>query len=189
MSSVVQQVCLSLHSLVFCFVIFATFNSVKPFLSGCVFLHACSPQCQNRAKVQWLSVRTHKTRILCWDASQLSIEARRQREATSWISTSPRTNWAFVERVLRHPISSNFKANLLTSSRNRIFQHMFLLQKGDTALHISVRSRYAGLCEVLLRDQKNSRLLYKPNKSGDTPYSIDRANKQSVLSPIFGNRK
>lgn len=62
-------------------------------------------------------------------------------------------------------------------------------QKGDTALHISVRSRYSGLCEVLLRDQKNSRLLYKPNKAGDTPYSIDRAHKQSVLSPIFGNSK
>ncbi|XP_065058902.1 kinase D-interacting substrate of 220 kDa B-like isoform X2 [Rhopilema esculentum] len=61
-------------------------------------------------------------------------------------------------------------------------------KKGDTALHISVRLKYAGLCEVLLRDQKNSRLLYKPNKAGDTPYSIDRANKQSVLSPIFGNR-
>ena len=63
------------------------------------------------------------------------------------------------------------------------------MQKGDLALHIAVRSRYAGLCEVLLRDQRNLRLLHRQNKAGETPYSIDRANKQSVLSPIFGNRK
>jgi len=61
-------------------------------------------------------------------------------------------------------------------------------KKGDSALHIAVRSRYAGLCEVILRDPRNSRLLHKQNKAGETPYSIDRANKQSVLSPIFGNR-
>ena len=61
-------------------------------------------------------------------------------------------------------------------------------QKGDSALHIAVRSRYAGLCEVILRDPRNSRLLHKQNKAGETPYSIDRANKQSVLSQIFGNR-
>ncbi len=66
---------------------------------------------------------------------------------------------------------------------------VFFIQKGDTALHIAVRSRYAGLCEALLKDQKNSRLLYKPNKAGETPYNIDRASKSSVLSAVFGNSK
>eukprot|EP00794_Sanderia_malayensis_P007196 gene7196-8002_t len=62
-------------------------------------------------------------------------------------------------------------------------------RKGDTALHIAVRSRYVGLCEVLLKDQKNSRLLYKPNKAGETPYSIDKSSKHSVLSAVYGNSK
>ncbi|XP_066918421.1 kinase D-interacting substrate of 220 kDa B-like isoform X4 [Clytia hemisphaerica] len=58
-------------------------------------------------------------------------------------------------------------------------------KKGDTPLHIAIRNRFAGLCEALLNDQKNSKILHQPNKAGETPYSIDLQNKPSILPGFF----
>ncbi|XP_078369794.1 kinase D-interacting substrate of 220 kDa B-like isoform X5 [Oculina patagonica] len=59
-------------------------------------------------------------------------------------------------------------------------------KRGDTAVHIAVRGRYRRICELLLRNPKDARLLYRPNKAGETPYNIDRQHKHSLLTQIFG---
>jgi ankyrin repeat protein len=64
---------------------------------------------------------------------------------------------------------------------------LIILQKGDTALHISLRARSKRITELLLRNPRNSRLLYRPNKSGETPYSIDAYHQKGILTQIHGH--
>ncbi|XP_054909252.1 kinase D-interacting substrate of 220 kDa B isoform X3 [Poeciliopsis prolifica] len=59
-------------------------------------------------------------------------------------------------------------------------------RKGDTALHIAIRGRSRKLAELLLRNPKDGRLLYRPNKAGETPYNIDCSHQKSILTQIFG---
>ncbi|XP_017311813.1 kinase D-interacting substrate of 220 kDa B isoform X1 [Ictalurus punctatus] len=61
-------------------------------------------------------------------------------------------------------------------------------KKGDTPLHIAIRGRSRRLAELLLRNPKDGRLLYKPNKAGETPYNIDCTHQKSILTQIFGAR-
>lgn len=61
-----------------------------------------------------------------------------------------------------------------------------VLQKGDTPLHIAIRGRSRKLAELLLRNPKDGRLLYRPNKAGETPYNIDCSHQKSILTQIFG---
>uniref|UniRef100_A0A8C5KLB9 Kinase D-interacting substrate of 220 kDa n=1 Tax=Jaculus jaculus TaxID=51337 RepID=A0A8C5KLB9_JACJA len=63
-----------------------------------------------------------------------------------------------------------------------------ILQKGDTPLHIAIRGRSRKLAELLLRNPKDGRLLYRPNKAGETPYNIDCSHQKSILTQIFGAR-
>ena len=62
------------------------------------------------------------------------------------------------------------------------------MQKGDTPLHIAIRGRSRKLAELLLRNPKDGRLLYRPNKAGETPYNIDCSHQKSILTQIFGAR-
>lgn len=62
------------------------------------------------------------------------------------------------------------------------------LQKGDTPLHIAIRGRSRRLAELLLRNPKDGRLLYRPNKAGETPYNVDCSHQKSILTQIFGAR-
>ncbi|CAN8024670.1 unnamed protein product [Ixodes persulcatus] len=62
-------------------------------------------------------------------------------------------------------------------------------KRGDTALHIAMRARSKGIVEILLRNPKNSQLLYRPNRSNETPYNIDTSNQKSILAQIFGARR
>lgn len=64
-----------------------------------------------------------------------------------------------------------------------------ILQKGDTPLHIAIRGRSRKLAELLLRNPKDGRLLYRPNKAGETPYNIDCSHQKSILTQIFGASK
>ena len=64
-----------------------------------------------------------------------------------------------------------------------------VLQKGDTPLHIAIRGRSRKLAELLLRNPKDGRLLYRPNKAGETPYNIDCTHQKSILTQIFGASK
>ncbi|XP_073481509.1 kinase D-interacting substrate of 220 kDa isoform X2 [Aquarana catesbeiana] len=61
-------------------------------------------------------------------------------------------------------------------------------KKGDTPLHIAIRGRSRKLAELLLRNPKDGRLLYRPNKAGETPYNIDCTHQKSILTQIFGAR-
>ncbi|XP_016384714.1 kinase D-interacting substrate of 220 kDa B isoform X1 [Sinocyclocheilus rhinocerous] len=61
-------------------------------------------------------------------------------------------------------------------------------KKGDTPLHIAIRGRSRRLAEFLLRNPKDGRLLYRPNKAGETPYNIDCSHQKSILTQIFGAR-
>ncbi|XP_064467128.1 kinase D-interacting substrate of 220 kDa B-like isoform X2 [Ornithodoros turicata] len=89
---------------------------------------------------------------------------------------------------------------LMKATRNRITEIVQALvdkkakvsaadKRGDTALHIAMRARSKGIVEILLRNPKNSRLLYRPNKSNETPYNIDTSHQKSILAQIFGARR
>ena len=62
-------------------------------------------------------------------------------------------------------------------------------QRGDTALHIAIRARSKRITELLLRNPRNSRLLYRPNKDGETPYAMDAYHQRGILQGIYGHRK
>lgn len=62
-------------------------------------------------------------------------------------------------------------------------------KKGDTVLHIAMRARSKAIVEILLRNPKNSQLLYRPNRQGETPYNIDVNHPKTMLGQIFGARK
>lgn len=62
-------------------------------------------------------------------------------------------------------------------------------KKGDTALHIAMRARSKQIVEILLRNPKHSHLLYRPNRSGETPYNIDMNHQKTILGQIFGASK
>lgn len=57
---------------------------------------------------------------------------------------------------------------------------------GDNALHLALRSRSPRLTQVSLVNPSDSKLLYRPNKMGETPYSIDQENPHPILPSIFG---
>ncbi|KAK6168546.1 hypothetical protein SNE40_021058 [Patella caerulea] len=61
-------------------------------------------------------------------------------------------------------------------------------KRGDTPLHIAIRARSKRITELLLRNPRNSRLLYRPNKSEETPYKMDSCYQRSILTQIFGHR-
>uniref|UniRef100_A0A0K2UQ48 Uncharacterized protein n=1 Tax=Lepeophtheirus salmonis TaxID=72036 RepID=A0A0K2UQ48_LEPSM len=61
--------------------------------------------------------------------------------------------------------------------------------KQDTVLHIAMRARSKAIVEILLRNPKHSQLLYRPNRSGETPYTIDINSNKSILGQVFGARK
>ncbi|XP_014470021.1 PREDICTED: kinase D-interacting substrate of 220 kDa isoform X2 [Dinoponera quadriceps] len=62
-------------------------------------------------------------------------------------------------------------------------------KKGDTVLHIAMRAQSKAIVEMLLRNPKNSQLLYRPNRQGETPYSIDVNHPKPILGQIFGARR
>ena len=60
--------------------------------------------------------------------------------------------------------------------------------KRDTALHIAMRARSKAIVDVLLRNPKHNQLLYRPNRQGETPYSIDVNSQKSIIGQVFGAR-
>ena len=61
-----------------------------------------------------------------------------------------------------------------------------MFQRGDTALHIAVRARSRRILELLLRYPKDGRLLYRPNKAGETPYMLDKSYDKSLIAQVQG---
>ncbi|KAI6240960.1 hypothetical protein M3Y99_00405800 [Aphelenchoides fujianensis] len=57
---------------------------------------------------------------------------------------------------------------------------------GDNALHLALRARSRRLAQILLVNPGDSKLLYRPNKVGETPYSIDQESTSPILPTIFG---
>lgn len=57
---------------------------------------------------------------------------------------------------------------------------------GDNALHLALRAKSKRITQTLLSNPSDLRLLYRPNKLGQTPYSIDQSNAQPILPLIFG---
>jgi len=57
---------------------------------------------------------------------------------------------------------------------------------GDNSLHLALRARSKRLTQILLVNPSDSKLLYRPNKLGETPYSIDQEALRPVLPTIFG---
>lgn len=89
---------------------------------------------------------------------------------------------------------------LLRAVRNRNLEIVHLLldrkakvsasdKRGDTCLHIAMRARSKAIVEALLRNPKNSQLLYRANKAGETPYAIDTVHQKTILGQVFGARR
>ncbi|KAI1721351.1 KAP family p-loop domain-containing protein [Ditylenchus destructor] len=57
---------------------------------------------------------------------------------------------------------------------------------GDNALHLALRAHSRRLTQTLLVNPSDSKLLYRPNKLGETPYSIDQEAEKPILPTIFG---
>lgn len=57
---------------------------------------------------------------------------------------------------------------------------------GDNALHLALRARSKRLAQTLLVNPGDSKLLYRPNRLGETPYSIDQESPSPILPTIFG---
>lgn len=57
---------------------------------------------------------------------------------------------------------------------------------GDNALHLALRARSRRLTQTMLVNPSDSKLLYRPNKLGETPYSIDQDADRPILPTIFG---
>ncbi|KAM3718098.1 Kinase D-interacting substrate of [Dirofilaria immitis] len=57
---------------------------------------------------------------------------------------------------------------------------------GDNVLHVALRARSRKITQSLLLNPSDSRLLYRPNKLGETPYSIDQENPQPIIPLIYG---
>jgi ankyrin repeat-rich membrane spanning protein len=62
-------------------------------------------------------------------------------------------------------------------------------RRGDNCLHIAMRARSKAIVEALLRNPKNSQLLYRPNKANETPYALDALHQKTILGQVFGARK
>uniref|UniRef100_A0A914XLM8 KAP NTPase domain-containing protein n=1 Tax=Plectus sambesii TaxID=2011161 RepID=A0A914XLM8_9BILA len=59
-------------------------------------------------------------------------------------------------------------------------------KNGDNCLHLALRARSRHLTQTLLSRPNDARLLYRPNKVGETPYSIDQNSSEPILPFIFG---
>lgn len=61
-------------------------------------------------------------------------------------------------------------------------------QDWNNPLHLSIKQRDKTITEMLLRNPKNSNLVYKKNKDNQTPHEIDLENRQSILTKIWGEK-
>jgi len=77
-------------------------------------------------------------------------------------------------------------ANMLLEKRAKVGA---VDRRGDTCLHIAMRARSKAIVEALLRNPKNSQLLYRANKVGETPYALDALHQKTILGQVFGARK
>ena len=57
---------------------------------------------------------------------------------------------------------------------------------GDTVLHIAARAQSKAILEFILRNPRNSQLLYKPNKNSETPFQLDLSHQKPILPTLFG---
>lgn len=57
---------------------------------------------------------------------------------------------------------------------------------GDCALHIAARAQSRAILELLLRNPRNSQLLYRPNAQGETAFQLDAAHPKPLLPTLFG---
>lgn len=62
---------------------------------------------------------------------------------------------------------------------------------GDNALHLALRARSRRLAQALLENAPvaEKRLLYRPNKTGQTAYAIDMENPQPILPLLYGPKQ
>uniref|UniRef100_A0AC35TW30 ANK_REP_REGION domain-containing protein n=1 Tax=Rhabditophanes sp. KR3021 TaxID=114890 RepID=A0AC35TW30_9BILA len=58
---------------------------------------------------------------------------------------------------------------------------------GENSLHLSLRARSKRMTQLLLSNPSDSKLLYRPNKLTQTPYSIDQENPTPIMPQIFGS--
>ncbi|XP_071951058.1 uncharacterized protein [Antedon mediterranea] len=139
-------------------------------------------------------------KVLLVKYADVDIAGNDKRTALFW--AVDRGNPDIVELLLEFNAeteicSKDGEAPLLRATRNRSSEIVRLLldydakvsttdKRGDTPLHLSIRFRDRRISELLLRNPKDGRLLYKPNRAGETPYNIDASHQKGILTQIFG---
>ena len=92
---------------------------------------------------------------------------------TCLIRATKKSNYKIVELLLEHG------ANVFDTDSD-----------GNTAVHIAVKGKMGPITQLLLSNPKHGRILYMPNKAGETPYNLDTSqNEGHVLNQVFGARR
>uniref|UniRef100_A0A671K4Y1 Uncharacterized protein n=1 Tax=Sinocyclocheilus anshuiensis TaxID=1608454 RepID=A0A671K4Y1_9TELE len=98
--------------------------------------------------------------------------------------------WA-VEKSNATMVRDILQCNPDTEAYTKCLKQMLTKAKGDTALHIAIRGRSRKLAELLLRNPKDGRLLYRHSAKYLVYiyifiYVIDCTHQKSILTQIFG---
>ena len=111
------------------------------------------------------------------NALHIALKARSRRLTQALLSK----NLWFLQR------KSNLEKYLYCCMRNRIEKRLYL---HTTSYANTAKTHFfKTIFQYYLRFAANpsdSRLLYRPNKLGETPYSVDQRNQQPILPLIFG---
>ncbi len=123
--------------------------------------------------LHWAIDRNHATIVRSLLAANCDVECRTLEGDTPLLRAVRGRHADIVQQLLER------KAKLTACDKT----------KGDTALHIAMRARSKTIVEILLRNPKHSQLLYRPNREGETPYSIDVNSTKTILGQVFGARR
>ncbi|XP_046352600.2 kinase D-interacting substrate of 220 kDa B-like isoform X1 [Haliotis rufescens] len=145
---------------------------------------------------------TEVVRILLQKYADVDVEGSEEKTALYWAVEKGHTD--IVNQLLESQPDLEISTKdgdtpLLRAVRSRNEEIVKLLlnkgskvsatdKRGDTALHIAIRARSKRITELLLRNPRNGRLLYRANKSGETPYNMDTYHQRGILTQILGQR-
>jgi ankyrin repeat-rich membrane spanning protein len=125
--------------------------------------------CENRTPLHLAIDKSYMEIVLCLLEKKPNLELRNKEGDTALLRAVKNRDVAMCQLLV------NAGAKLSATDNS-----------GDNALHLALRSRSPRLTQVLLVNPSDSKLLYRPNKLGETPYSIDQENPHPILPSIFG---
>uniref|UniRef100_A0A914DMY8 KAP NTPase domain-containing protein n=1 Tax=Acrobeloides nanus TaxID=290746 RepID=A0A914DMY8_9BILA len=125
--------------------------------------------CENRTPLHLAIDKSYMEIVLCLLEKKPNLELRNKEGDTALLRAVKNRDVAMCQLLV------NAGAKLSATDNS-----------GDNSLHLALRSRSPRLTQVLLVNPSDSKLLYRPNRLGETPYSIDQENPHPILPSIFG---